>query len=218
MRCAKRFHACAQMLSLNREDRSAFCMCFFSHGRAVAAHGTSRGVPSLHTCSVSIRSPLQVENRLPYSLQLGLGSQCSRVHELPPGGTLPLACFPIAPNVPLRFRIAGEWAAAVAEYVMGGRGRWKCSPPSQLRLLDLLGRPAWASLRAQLTSERSVLTLRLHAPLWVFDDSGLPLQYQIRSRFGRRRVRKSKGESQAVSANARRTSTHDRGVTVLRLT
>ena len=118
-------------------------------------------------------------------------------HELRPGCSASIALLPVAPTVPLRFSIAGSWGAVVAEFGAGHVWGWNASVASRCSLRDPLGRSAAVNLQPRIVhSDRVMLSMQLEAPLWIYNHSDSPLQYQLRARFGRRRKRSASSPGQ----------------------
>ena len=160
------------------------------------AHSLS-AQPPLRTVVV-LQPALALESALPYPVQYVLVSPAVLVPAtaagtLPAGGSSAASLLPRGELLQLRLRMGRRWGPVVAEYATdhaGAASGWKPLVASSCSLDDPHGRPAAIHIERQgAGSERTVLCLRLSAPLWLVNETGLPLSYRVRRPRGMAKAR-----------------------------
>ncbi|KOO21958.1 hypothetical protein Ctob_000724, partial [Chrysochromulina tobinii] len=203
-----------ELASERCDGRAAFRAALSVQSRPVTLHGRahSKHAPSLQQSTLTINAALQIENTLPYDVHVAIDSKAEwpvSAGCVPAGASSAMAVLPagLGAALKVRLRIGGDaWGEPVAEYVpvayfgaRGSGGSWQATVASHCVLRDPHGRSAYVQLqRVPGGSASAVLALQLDAPLWILNQSQLPLLYSTSSasRLGRlRRRRRSNGDS-----------------------
>lgn len=77
---------------------------------------------------MTVRTPLQLENTLPYAVRVGLmreaNGEATYAADIRAGCSMHLGLFPLVPAAALRLCIAGEWSVPIAEFATGASRSW----------------------------------------------------------------------------------------------